>query len=825
MGNSSSKDSSSSHRGSSNRTAIEVYQQDQHPQNAHQQPPSDRVISIYGPGSSASRRGSRHEIPFLHLSRDRTSEQTAAYRPKETRQEKEARRAERERQARLKERERSLREEHVDGGFLVTLGTYTGPEDFSKPVVRQLQIERRLAPFWRGLNDHSDSWTEHQLVAAVRNLPIPAADEIPESLMRPDSQGSEVAAQDTLSHGLDLPATSRPSAGQHVQLSASQPISTSMLLPLSPLGTSPLFRGRAKTLATLAGGSRTGAPDLIPQEIQLPNDPSVNGLPIEAYLYREPSECPICFLYYPPYLNKTRCCDQPICSECFVQIKRPDPHLPEHEQPDQPRRPEEHPELLVSEIASCPFCVAPEFGITYQPPPFRRGLIYANQGGLSAAIRQSPSASHGSLPAGARRRTISISAAAPEVVSTDMVRPDWAKKLADARAHALRRSAAATALHNAAYVLGAPESGFRSMYGRRRRSLFVDNTAGSSSNSQQADDDGGADLFPGRTSSRRPRAEDLEELMMMEAIRLSLAAEEERKRKEDKDKVKEEKKKAKEAKREAKQLEKLSKKGGGSSSSIYKMQSNDSTSTWASSGMARSSSNLGSQPMIPEESVEGKGKAPVQSDSATASNSFGESESTAATSGPTADAQRHLTESRANMQSNPITMPQRRQHLRQLSSTSSLASSLGDSTAGSLHAESPSPSPSGLDGFQGSRDGSPFRSGTPSGPAGSLEPMLNFQSLAAMIGNEGKAAHGQHLEHSHDAEKLAKAEEDLKGHSPAASPAPSVMLDSPRRNRGDSAGSSLSAHFVGKLDGSEHETTAGNVAGMESASEKHIAAE
>jgi hypothetical protein len=40
----------------------------------------------------------------------------------------------------LKERERSMQEENVDGGFLVTLGTYIGPEDYSKPVVRQLQV-------------------------------------------------------------------------------------------------------------------------------------------------------------------------------------------------------------------------------------------------------------------------------------------------------------------------------------------------------------------------------------------------------------------------------------------------------------------------------------------------------------------------------------------------------------------------------------------------------------------------------------------------------------------------------------------------------------
>jgi len=59
---------------------------------------------------------------------------------RETKAEREVRKLEKERMLREKERERSLKEEGVDGGFLVTLGTYTGPEDFSKPVVRQLMV-------------------------------------------------------------------------------------------------------------------------------------------------------------------------------------------------------------------------------------------------------------------------------------------------------------------------------------------------------------------------------------------------------------------------------------------------------------------------------------------------------------------------------------------------------------------------------------------------------------------------------------------------------------------------------------------------------------
>lgn len=62
------------------------------------------------------------------------------YERRETKQEREARRLERERVARIAERERSMKEEHVDGGYLVTMGTYTSPEDFNKSIVRQLQV-------------------------------------------------------------------------------------------------------------------------------------------------------------------------------------------------------------------------------------------------------------------------------------------------------------------------------------------------------------------------------------------------------------------------------------------------------------------------------------------------------------------------------------------------------------------------------------------------------------------------------------------------------------------------------------------------------------
>ena len=435
---------------------------------------------------------------------------------------------------------------------------------------------------------------------------------------------------------LNVPIHSRSASYNNypsLTISPSHPAS-SLPSPISPIGSpsssSPLFRGRAKTLAALTTSSRNGSQtDMTPQEIHLPHDSHVNGQAVEVFLYKDASECPICFLYYPPYLNKTRCCDQPICSECFVQIKRPDPHAPEHADPSAPDDGRAADGLLVSEPAACPFCVQPEFGVTYEPPPFRRGLAYANQthghplANVTSAMSSSSSLGSGpgpGTPGGqARRRTVSISANAATVITTDRIRPDWAKRLSDARAHAMRRSAAATALHNAAYVLGTAGDSRGFSFGRRRRTLFpgsgsIDNDQNGLSGSETVTVDGlealfpprvgslnsglpggGNDLFPGRSSSRRSRMEELEEMMMMEAIRLSLQAEEERKKKEDKEAAKEAKKEEKKKAKEAKDAKKAERSGRKNSSNFYPAGSNDSASSY---GLGTSSSAV----------AEGKGK-------------------------------------------------------------------------------------------------------------------------------------------------------------------------------------------------------------------------
>ncbi|CAF9924003.1 MAG: SNF1-interacting protein [Alectoria fallacina] len=730
-------------------------------------------------------RGSRPDLStLLGMRGNAVPDASSLETRRETKQEREARKLEKEKVVREKERERSMREESVDGGFLVTQGVYTGVEDYNKGVVRQLMIERRIAPFWRGLNDHSDSWTENQLVAAARGRPIPAPDEIPvdEEPKSMSKAESETKSSEPSINNLTIPIISRSqsfnsetSSNPSPSQSSFPPGAMNLSQPSSSSG-STLFRGRAKTLAALTTSSKTSPTDLTPREMNLPRDPHVAGQPLEAYLYKDASECPICFLYYPPYLNKTRCCDQAICSECFVQIKRPEPHPPEHTDPTAPRpSPAENanaevvdPEEFVSEPAACPFCVQPEFGVTYDSPPFRRGLTYVNQASnLLLANRSSAMSSESSLgsvlsnggrmsPTNAtRRRTTSVSATSPSVITTDKVRPDWHQKLAAARAHTARRSAAATALHTAAYLMGnrGQESDGRALgpFGRRgilRRTSGADYPVTNSAHLNMLalmseryaasgatrGDEGEPSMTPGpRRSSRRNGVDDLEEMMMMEAIRLSLASEEDRRKKEEKDAQK----KAKKKDREDKKAEKKARKTG-----VYSSSSNANT---AGLGGDPSELFVGEIESFP---YSGKGKGVQQTESEQPNSRV-----MIATSSSTAtDPQEHLERARAHLLpsdappfSSPYSSsPYRPSHLRTLSNASSSTSSIDNSAPASLKSDirgqesslDVSPSASGVNIPVAGSAQDTYISGTPPGGEAGLEPMFNFRSLAAMVGEE-----------------------------------------------------------------------------------------
>ena len=622
-------------------------------------------------------------------------------------------------------------------------------------------------------------------MAAARGMDIPAPDEIPPELeySPPKASAAREPVDSANIQHLTVPITSR-SQSYNSDVSQSSNPANSLPSTVSPIAsgtsTSPLFRARAKTLAALSPSSKHGSQtDLAPREFQLPKDPFVNGQPIEVHLYKDASECPICFLYYPPYLNRTRCCDQPICSECFVQIKRPDPHPPEHGEPDsnapapaEGAQPEQESQL-VSEPSACPFCVQPEFGVTYASPSFRRGLTYAADPGARSPNLTSPVSSTSSLasanlaPIPGRRRATSLSATDPAVVTTDKVRPDWAQKLASARAHAARRSAAATALHTAAYLMnsGSESRGLGSLGRRGLRRATQGDTGRSGSPALNAlaflterpdrtpprapdtdsAEEGGGNIAPPRDSSRRTRIDDLEEMMMMEAIRLSLASEEERLRREEK----EARKDAKKREKETKKADKVARKTG--------LYSNNASNTALPTPGEASLAKVTSTSSIDEEPpTTGKGKvvdrvAPPNPSAPSTSANASQAEQSPATS-------EQLT----------VTDSSRPSHLRHVSSASSSFSSTMENTP----------------------EERPVAHASNDGNNASLEPLFNFRSLAAVIGDEEKSHESEHVENAAPTQaegpsSATPSVHQVSADSAAPEPVPSVNKQS--TSEGDSS--------------------------------------
>ncbi|OLL24660.1 Protein SIP5 [Neolecta irregularis DAH-3] len=168
--------------------------------------------------------------------------------------------------------------EHIDGGYTTPQGVYNGPIDYCLQIVRQLQLDRKFAPFYRGLSDFDSSWSDAKLRSLL------------------DERGK----------------TSSVTSARHPSSST---------------------RSRASTAS-------------------LPFPPQDSLVD----MYRGCEECPICFLFY-PMMNVARCCSQPICSECFVQIKRAPPHRRNQETFD-----------VFNEAPSCPYCTESDFGVVYPPP-------------------------------------------------------------------------------------------------------------------------------------------------------------------------------------------------------------------------------------------------------------------------------------------------------------------------------------------------------------------------------------------------------------------------------------------------------------------------
>ncbi|KAG9010500.1 SNF1-interacting protein [Tulasnella sp. JGI-2019a] len=257
-------------------------------------------------------------------------------------------------------------EDSVDYGALTPQGVYTGPQDWNSQIVGQLIVDRKLAPFYRPLEDFDESWDDEKILAARKEPPPP-----PTITAEQAEQTLSTSTSHMTSHSSH---SNRPHSGKSVKSSGKEP-----------------------------------------QRLN------------EAKLYRGAVECPICFLYYPPNINKSRCCDQAICTECFVQIKRSEP-TPTH---------------LVSDPACCPYCVQDNFGVSYTPPNWRAG-ISSDATGPRSDLQKASGTSPSELmpgPSGASKsRRKSMNYDSEDIVTIDQIRPDWEAKLNAVKATVARRA-------------------------------------------------------------------------------------------------------------------------------------------------------------------------------------------------------------------------------------------------------------------------------------------------------------------------------------------------------------------------------------------------
>ncbi|KIY51065.1 hypothetical protein FISHEDRAFT_71360 [Fistulina hepatica ATCC 64428] len=332
----------------------------------------------------------------------------------------------------------------VDHGYLVPQGVYTGPRDWNQAVVSQLICQRRLAPFYRPLEDYEESWDDERILAARKQ---PASD------------------------------SGEPDSRTYVEVSTSA----------------------ASTHSSQKSGKRPSP--IVPA----------------------------------------------ICTECFVQIKRIEPTVTH----------------VVSEPAACPYCVQDNFGIVYTPPPWRAGMG-ADPNHQTSPL-DSPKGSQqfigdGLTPAAPahKRRQKSYSADAPEVVTIDQVRPDWEAKLAAVRAAVARRANRRIIMRQVGDRLipvGVTSGRVHALNPEEAGNIILEGGVGGDNGSgsrrsrrnrqQPASFEQLVSLGLGGQQYMGLAGQDIEELMVMEAMRLSLLEHEEQQRKE---KEAEEKKKREEAK-------------------------------------------------------------------------------------------------------------------------------------------------------------------------------------------------------------------------------------------------------------------------------------
>ncbi|KAJ1967035.1 SNF1-interacting protein [Dimargaris xerosporica] len=369
-----------------------------------------------------------------------------------------------------------------DGGQFEPHGVYPEQDqDFDRRVVRRLILDRKLAPFYKGAEEPASDPNDND--CAPGDLPRPP--DLPSPPATAAGPAKRVGSND------DSVALSGPAAaclGAHHQASRS----------LSHLPT-----GRRERPTSC--GSNPNAP----ARCRAGSRPSPLTPAQEDALYKRVLECPICFLVSDPHpmlpqwnstasvahtlwlinINYSRCCHHPICTECFVQFKRQEP---------------------IYQPTPCPFCVEAHFGVVYTPAVLSNQSNPLLQPTLSHDLPSSPSAQSSSSKS-SRGRSRSLSHDHPSVVKSDVIRP-----------HILR------------IIESREQTGNRSsLFSHRRLLSRMDRPRRPRSSRDRSSDSRSppstiGSQYNGYVHAMHHMGADLEELMVMEAIRLSMQEEQDR---------------------------------------------------------------------------------------------------------------------------------------------------------------------------------------------------------------------------------------------------------------------------------------------------------
>jgi len=164
-------------------------------------------------------------------------------------------------------------EETVDFGYLVPQGGIypSVPRDWNQAIVGQLIVNRKLAPFYRPLEDYQENWDDEQILASLSRSPPQDGVSAPEDAGAgaPSSNNATISASPSAITGSGADSGTPPPPP-----------------PPTSISHAPHHQSATSALRHAAGKSAS-------RSSQANKELQRN---LEALVYRGAVDCPICFL-------------------------------------------------------------------------------------------------------------------------------------------------------------------------------------------------------------------------------------------------------------------------------------------------------------------------------------------------------------------------------------------------------------------------------------------------------------------------------------------------------------------------------------------------